>query len=150
TIGILFYLTILLGFTHCNEIRDCQLADETDSAVFALFDLDTTSVAKTLEFSEITIKDLEIPILNFDTTLSTFALPIDNYDTTVTYYFNSELGRDTLVLDYVSQYYIYYEECDPAQRFFGLEIRSHTFDSVSIVNRELNNDIIRNIEVFVD
>lgn len=150
SIGILFCIIIAAAFSRCNEIKDCQLVGESDLFVIALFDLDTVNLNKSLEFSEISIDGFATPVLDSDTTLSIFALPVDDADSTITYYFNTELGRDTLVLGYTRQYYIFYEECDPALRIFGLEVKEHTFDSVSIVNRELNDDVIRNIEIFVE
>ena len=140
-------VTLLVG---CNELKDCQLRDDTSSVVFALFDRDTTSTTETIAFSSITIEDLSTPILNFDTTLSVFALPVNTVDTLTTFYFESELGFDTLTVTYDFQYNIFFEECAPVQTFSGLLVLSHTFDSVSVVNDAFNNDIVRNVSVFLD
>jgi len=148
--GIAVYISLVLALISCNDIKDCQLKDDTSGVVIALFDLDTTSVTERLDFTSITIENLERPLLNVETTLSAFALPVNKLDTTITYFFESDAGMDTMVLSYKSQYYIFFEECDPAQRFFDLKVISHTFDSTSVVNTELNNEIIRNVEVYLD
>lgn len=154
--GISFVIVLTLIAIGCNAIKDCQLVDDTNFIVFALFDRDTTSLTESADFSSITMKDLNLRLIGFDqtqrvdTTLSIFALPINTLDTVATYYFESNLGLDTMKIRYNSQYYIFFEECDPAIRFFNLEVVSHTFDSVSVVNDELNNEIIRNVEIFLD
>lgn len=147
---ILIYIISGLIFFSCNDIKDCQLVDDTNVVVFALFDRDTTSQRESIDFTSITMADLDIPILNFDTTLSVFALPVNTFDSVASFYFESELGQDTMVISYQNQYYIYFEECDPAQSFFDLKVISHTFDSVNVVNSDLNDEIVRNVEVYLD
>ena len=146
--SISIVLTLLL--IGCQDIKDCQLKDDTSQVVFALFDRDTTNQTESVQFSSILIENLSLPILNFDTTLSVFGLPVNTTDTVTTFFFESELGFDTLVISYDFQYNVFFEECTPVQSFFDLRVMTHTFDSVSIVNDELNNEIVRNVSVFLD
>ena len=148
--GISFCIALSLIIVSCNDIKDCQLVDDTNFVVIALFDQDTTSQTESLDFTGITMEGLSIPILNSDTTLSVFALPINTLDSVATFYFESELGMDTMVVSYDNQYYIFFEECDPAQSFFNLEVISHTFDFVNVINSDLNDEIVRNIEIFLE
>ena len=154
--AISFCMLLIPIIVSCNDIKDCQLVDDTNFIVFALFDLDTTSLTESVDFSSITMKDLNFRLIGFDetersdTTLSIFALPINTFDTIATYYFESDLGMDTMEIRYQSQYYIFFEECEPAQNFFDLEVLSHTFDSVNVINSDLNDEIIRNVEIFLD
>ncbi len=154
--GILVCISLSLIIISCNDINYCQLVDDTNFIVFALFDRDTTSLTESADFSSVTMKGLDLRLIGFDlsqrsdTTLSVFALPINTLDSTATYYFESDLGLDTMVINYDSQYYIFFEDCDPAQSFFNLEVISHTFDSVSVVNSDLNDQIVRNVEVYLD
>ena len=154
--GISFFTILSLVAISCNEIKDCQLADDTNFIIFALFDKDTTSLTESADFSSVTMKDLNLRLIGFDqtqrvdTTLSRFALPINTLDSMATYYFESNLGFDTMEIRYSSQYFIFFEECEPAKTFFNLEVVSHTFDSVSVVNSDLNNEIVRNVEIFLD
>lgn len=147
--GISIFTLLIAILIGCQDIKDCQLKDDTNFYVVALFDKDTTSSTESVAFTSIIEESLN-GAFYLDTTMSTFILPINTTDTVTTYFFESELGSDTMVVSYDFQYNIFFDECEPAQRFFGLQVLSHTFDSVSVVNDDLNNEIVRNVEVFLD
>ncbi|MEL7146759.1 MAG: DUF6452 family protein [Bacteroidota bacterium] len=147
--GISIATLLIVALIGCKDIKDCQLKDDTSFFVIALFDRDTTSSTESIAFTSIIEESLN-GAFYLDTTMSVFGLPVNTTDTTTTYFFQSELGADTLVVSYDFQYNIFFEDCEPVQSFFDLSVLSHTFDSLVIVNENLNNEIIRNVEIYLD
>ncbi len=134
----------------CREIRDCQLNDETDFFAIRFFDRDTTNLAQPVMLSRVAIEGTGLNAIGIDTTLTTLGLFVNDFDTVTTYFFESDLGLDTLTVSYQSEYFIFFEDCDPAQRFFDFKVIKHTFDSLIVNDTILNRRATDNVQIFLD
>jgi len=88
-------------------------------------------------------------LVNQDT-LSVLTTPVNTTGTTTTYFFISELGQDTLTVSYDSEFFIFFEDCPPAQRLTNFQVVRHTFDSLVVMDTLLTRNNTDHVQIFLD
>ncbi len=140
---------IVLAFTACNDIPDCQLIDEVEYFQVSFFERENTGQPDSVIFESIVVEGFG-ELLSERDTLHSLLLYVNIADTLTTFYFESDIGTDTLSVSYQTVgYRIESDECGPVQTIEGLDTLHHTFDSLSIENNLLTRDA-NNIKIFLD
>ena len=143
--GMVFILMIV----GCNDIPDCQLIEDVPYITISFFDRDTTTQSETVIFNEVEANGADTLLIQSDTTNS-ILLYLNPTDTFTTYYFDTDLGRDTLIMVYKSNIRIESNKCGPVQEFSELDTLYHTFDSLAIENTTLTREGDTNVKIFLD
>jgi hypothetical protein len=81
--------------------------------------------------------------------VSRVTLPLHPEETSVLFFFDEEDGQTkSLILEYRVITRVLSPSCGLEKEYLGLKISSTTFDSVRVVNRNLDRNIATNIEIF--
>lgn len=143
-LGLVFIFFV--GLVSCLDDPDC-VTSTTDFANLKFY--------KT-EDGEQDIVDIESvrivgsdSVLLSDTTLSGRVLvPVDPLGNSITISFDTEFGLDTLVLTYQTSTRLVSEDCGIEILFTDLNYSRNDFDSISIVNNILIEEIDEDIRIF--
>lgn len=87
-------------------------------------------------------------VLHDQDTVTSVQLPLDPQLGQATYYFESQYGRDTLVLSYKLGARLISENCGVEILYSQIDYISQTFDSLSVVNQVPIEDITEDIQVY--
>lgn len=87
-------------------------------------------------------------VLHDQDTVTSVRLPLDPQQGQATYYFDSQYGRDTLVLSYNLGVRLISENCGVEILYSQIDYISQTFDSLSVVNQVPVEDITEDIQVY--
>ena len=133
-------LILVLLFTFCNEIEDCQLDPYTDVVVVGFKGIEIVA------FDSIVVEG--IGRLGNDTdTITAMGFPLNPEQLSTRCYFYTDSADYELNVIYKTEALIYELNCDVAIRFYDLDFTTN-FDSVRLISPELNLDFFKtNVEV---
>lgn len=139
-------LAIVLGLSSCLDDPDC-ISPTTDFAT-ALFYKFESNERDTVQINSLRVLGVSDSILVTDLEVTGVILPLRQDTSSVTFVFDSELGLDTLVINYETRSRLISEECGIDIILAELNVGRSTFDSVSIENTTLIEDVNEDIRIF--
>lgn len=101
----------------------------------------------TLIVFQITALDTDSIFVALDTLFSA-TLPVNTVANATTFVFNTQLGTQTLELLYRRKQRLISVECGPEQIIDNLEAGETSFDSLSIIQPSLSDQVTTNVEVY--
>ncbi len=138
-------LFLPLVFVSCLDDPDCVTT--TTDFVNVVFYETEENLADTLFLEQLTAQGSD-SILHYRDTVTSVRLPLDPRVNTATYYFQSQYGNDTLVLEYQLGARLISEDCGAEVIFSQIEYLTQTFDSIIVVNNVPVEDITEDIRIF--
>ncbi len=141
-IPALFCICLLAS---CLDDPDC-VTTTTDFVNVRFYNLED-NLTDTLYLDRLTALGSD-SVLNDMDTVTFVRLPLDPQQDQATYYFESQYGRDTLVLSYTIGARMISEDCGVELLFTQVGTAAHSFDSVQILNSVPVEEVIEDIQVF--
>ena len=144
----LSFIPLLFGIcllASCLDEPDC-VTPTTDFVNVRFYSLQDNSV-DTVFLQRLTANGSD-SILNEMDTVTSVVLPLNPQEGNATYYFQSQYGRDTLVLSYRLGTRLISEDCGVEVLYSDVDYSLHSFDSVRIINRVPVEEITEDIQVF--
>jgi hypothetical protein len=142
--AILGFFVLLIS---CNDPDDCQLIPYSNNMGVRfnfLFEQE-----RAIEFDSIKVFPYERFANDTVAITGTVLFPLDLNQDTVRYQFFTDSTDYFLEIQYKTEVILEELNCDPAVRFFGLEVSGTNFDSVNIVGPVIDRTLYQtNIEIF--
>ena len=143
---ILFFLAVSAIFIQsCLDDPDC-VTTTTDFITVRCYESDT-GLRDTLVFRTVRAIGSDSLLADQDT-LSSIRLPLDPRGPSVTYAFDTNLGRDTLILVYDLGTRLISEDCGIEFIFTELDYLRNDFDSIRVINRVPIEEIDEDIQIY--
>lgn len=142
---IIFVIFSLLILSSCLDEADC-VTTTTDFVNVRFYEREN-NLTDTLFLTSLTALGSDSVLYNQDTVTSV-RLPLDPQANSARYVFQSQYGRDTLVLTYSLGTRLISEDCGVEILYSQLDYLSHSFDSVNVANRVPVEDINEDIKVY--
>ena len=139
------FLVAIVGLTSCFDQPDC--ISPTTDFVNVLFYKAENNERDTLLINSLTAIGSDSVLVTNDE-VTGVDLPLLPSQRSVTFIFDSELGLDTLVLSYEPRSRLVSEECGIDIIFSELDYIRNDFDSISVVNNILIEDVNEDIRIF--
>ncbi|MEM9858063.1 MAG: DUF6452 family protein [Bacteroidota bacterium] len=144
--GILFLIVILCVVMACQDEADC-ISSTTDFVNLRFYKVEDNETA-TIEFFSLKPLASDSTLLSDTTINSVIRLPLDLNATSTSFVFDTEFGRDTLILGYETSTRLISEECGIELLVFGLQSLRNDFDSIQVVNDILVEEINEDIRIY--
>jgi len=136
----LFLISLLVAFSACNDIEDCDTDENLDFFILRFYDIESQSAQKVAfeVTSEVSNADETTIFLYGDccyfSDSTGIALPLNPDAGLATFQFDS-VGADvsySLTVSYETNVSIFDEDCPPSFFFTALDSVNYTFDSLAI------------------
>lgn len=139
---ILLFFPCLLA--ACLDEPDC-VTTTTDFVNVRFYDL-AENVADTLYLDRLTVAGSDSVLAEMDT-LTSVRLPLNSQEGRAAYYFETQYGRDSLVLTYSLGTRLISEDCGVEVIYGNIGVTAHSFDSVRVINTVPVEEITEDIQV---
>ena len=143
--NILFFLLILFTLAACLDQPDC--VEEAANEVIFEFKNATNGKNRNVDFNSVFIPGTDTVLYSSESTSKT-VIPLNPVSSTTTVIFDSNFGKDTVVLSYHSVTRLISTECGAETFFLDLRVQEHTFDSLKVLNRNVLPDGKANFQIF--
>ncbi|ELR72204.1 hypothetical protein C900_01758 [Fulvivirga imtechensis AK7] len=143
-IAILFIMAVML-MSACNE-PDCQ--SKTTNFVNVKFYKIENNELDTLTILSITAIAADDTVFVENLEVSSVRLPLRPDTTATVFAFDSNFGRDTLILTYRKKARLISENCGVEVIFSDLGYSRNDFDSIKVVNQTLIEDITEDVKIY--
>lgn len=146
----LFFIFLFTCLVSCREKCDDFRENFIRVQFFRLATLEDTIVTfnRIEGFGATIIADNPVLFDDTDTTLSTFALPASSSQNQVAFAFERTGLMDTLILSYDRQLGVISPNCGINERLFNLQVQKHTFDSLALINTQIENESVH-VEIYL-
>jgi hypothetical protein len=142
---IIFVISSLFFLSSCLNEPDC-VTTTTDFVNVRFYEREN-NLTDTLFLTSLTAIGSD-SVLHDQDTVTSVRLPLDPQQNSAKYIFESQYGRDTLVLIYSLGTRLISEDCGVEILYSQVDYMSHSFDSVNVANRVPVEDINEDIQVY--
>ena len=145
--GSLFILACIVALAACQDEADCTSVT-TNFANLQFYELESGETDTAVVVNSIKPIDSDSILVSETTIVGTIQLPLTANEASTAFVFETEFGRDTLVLSYKVSTRLISEDCGLEVLFTELESIRNDFDSIRIVNDILVEDINEDIRIY--
>ncbi len=138
-------LAVIIGLSSCLDDPDC-ISPTTDFANALFYKLENNE-RDTVFVDSLMVMGQDSLLLD-SVSVTRITLPLSPTANETTFILASELGVDTLTVNYESRSRLVSEECGIDIILAELDFSLSTFDSVAVVNRTLIEDVNEDIRIF--
>ncbi len=135
-----------MGVVSCADDPDC-ITSTTDFVNIRFYEMENRDV-DTLAVNSVTVLGVDSVLLTDEEFRGTLRVPLNPLADSAIISFNTEFGRDTLVLTYQTSTRLVSEDCGIEILFSNVSYTRNDFDSIAIVNSTLIEEINEDIRIF--